>query len=62
MQHAQLTDCDLVFGDFTWQDYDFTCEAKKFGGIESVGLLYRVTGAGYGVPTRTAQTTAAQLT
>jgi WD40 repeat protein len=48
VQESLVADCQLVFGDFTWKDYDFTCEAKKVGGTEGVGLLYRALGSGYG--------------
>jgi serine/threonine protein kinase/WD40 repeat protein len=32
VQASRLRDCQLVFGDFAWKDYDFTCEAKKLNG------------------------------
>jgi predicted Ser/Thr protein kinase len=47
VQASLFADCQLIFGDFTWKDYDFSCEAKKVGGTEGVGLLYHATGAGY---------------
>jgi len=41
--------CQLVFGDFTWKDYDFTFEAKRVQKQtqEEIGLLYHVSGAGW---------------
>ena len=46
VQESLLMDCQLLFGDFTWKDFDFSCEAKKVGGNADVGLIYHATGAG----------------
>jgi WD40 repeat protein len=49
VQEPLFGECNLVFGDFAWKDYDFRCEAKittRNTSNRSVSLLYRVTGAG----------------
>jgi eukaryotic-like serine/threonine-protein kinase len=48
VQASLFSDCELVYGDVTWKDYDFTCTVTKTGGVAAIGLLYHVTGAGYG--------------
>jgi WD40 repeat protein len=48
VERELMPECQLVFGNFTWNDYDFTCEAKKIAGNDLVGLEYRVTEAGFG--------------
>jgi WD40 repeat protein/nitroreductase len=47
-QDTLLGDSRLVFGDFTWKDYDFSCEAKKVGNVNEFGLLYHVGSSAYG--------------
>jgi len=47
-EFPQRADCTLAFGDFTWKDYDFSCEAKKVGGFGEMGIVYRVTNTGRG--------------
>ncbi len=49
VQETMLSDCQLVFGDFTWKDYDFTVEARKVGELAEIVLLYHTTGSGYGL-------------
>ena len=49
VQELRFAECYLIFGDFAWKDYDFTCEAKMTlpdAANREVNLLYRVTGAG----------------
>jgi WD40 repeat protein len=43
VQSSLVAECQLVFGDFTWKDYDFTCEAKKVEGNSEFALSYCVT-------------------
>jgi formylglycine-generating enzyme required for sulfatase activity/WD40 repeat protein len=49
VQEDTLGDCQLVFGDFTWKDYDFTVEANKVAASSEIVLLYHTTGSGYGL-------------
>lgn len=49
VQTTHMAACALVFGDFSWTDYDFSCEAKQISGGVDVGLLYRVTGSVRGI-------------
>jgi WD40 repeat protein len=37
---------ELVFGDFTWKDYDFSARVKEVSDGGMISLLYRVTGKG----------------
>ncbi len=46
VQEELIADCQLAFGDWTWRDYDFTCEVNKVRGLADVGLIYRLTGMG----------------
>jgi hypothetical protein len=39
-------DCEIVFGDPAWTDYNFVCECKVVGGYGEVGQTFRVTEAG----------------
>ena len=47
-QDALRGEARLVFGDFTWKDYDFSCEAKKIGTVGDFGLLYHFSSSGFG--------------
>jgi serine/threonine protein kinase len=46
LQNHMAGNACLVFGDFTWKDYDYSCEAKWVKGRTDFGLLYHVTGMG----------------
>ncbi|MAT68695.1 MAG: hypothetical protein CMJ58_04155 [Planctomycetaceae bacterium] len=41
VQSAMITDCNFVFGDPDWQDYEFTLQARKDRGVEGFMVLFR---------------------
>ncbi|MCC7492392.1 MAG: DUF1080 domain-containing protein [Fimbriimonadaceae bacterium] len=42
-QTSQAPNVRLLFGDPTWRDYEFTCEARKTAGAEGFLVLFRAT-------------------
>jgi WD40 repeat protein len=48
VQESTRSFCHLVFGDFTWKDYDVRVELKWAGGQSYFELMHHVTGAGNG--------------
>jgi hypothetical protein len=45
-KNDRLGDCELVFGDPAWTDYNFVCEAKVVSGRGEVSETFRVNEAG----------------
>ncbi len=46
VQRASVQSSQLIFGDFTWKDYDFSAEVKVAGESATIHLLHRVTSGG----------------
>ncbi len=47
VQSSRSTDIRLLFGDASWGDYEFSCEAMKTGGGEGFLILFRADGDNY---------------